>query len=255
MLPTLSIGSIALPTYPLSLLIAVWVGMGLAAGRARRLGLDGDHVYNAGLYGLIAGVLGARLWFVLSHWENYVPNPTQALSLSRSALAAEEGLIVAGLVILIYLQRYNLPLGAFFDALAPGLALALAVGHVGAFLGGVGLGAPSSLPWTIDIGGTARHPAQLYIAGATLIILAIVWHARDWRAWAGFQFWLLVALYSLARLLLEIFIARPTLIGDGFLAVQVTALGGIILALAVMTYKFNHRPAPVEQVEEIEVAE
>ena len=90
MYPTLLIGTVAIPTYPLLMLIALWAGLWLAARRADRLGLDGDHVYNAGLYGLIAGIIGARLWFVLAHWENYAENLGQALSLSRSALAVPD---------------------------------------------------------------------------------------------------------------------------------------------------------------------
>jgi phosphatidylglycerol:prolipoprotein diacylglycerol transferase len=239
MLPTLLIGSIALPTYPLLLLAALWTGMWLAARRAVQLNLNGDHVYNAGLYGLLAGIVGARLWFVVAHWENYASNLTQALSLSRSALSVGEGLVVAGLVVLIYLQRNNVPLGTFFDALAPGLVLAIVIGNIGALLGGEALGLPANLPWAIKIAGTARHPVQLYEAAAGLLSLAILYFVRRRRPWPSFQFWLWVALYSLSRLLLEIFRAQPYLIGDGYLAVQVGALAALVVALAVMAYNFT----------------
>lgn len=241
MLPTILIGSIALPTYPLLLLVALWAGMWLAAYRAQYLSLDGDHVYNAGLYGLLAGIIGARVWFVLSHWENYAPNLTQALSLSRSALSVGEGLIIAGLVVLIYLQRNKVPLGDFFDAAAPGLALALIIGSIGALLGGEALGLPADLPWAVEIGGTARHPIQVYEAGAALLILVILFVGRRWRPWPGFQFWLFVALHSFSRLLLEIFRARPYLINDGYLAVQILALAALVVALSVMAYNFSGR--------------
>jgi phosphatidylglycerol:prolipoprotein diacylglycerol transferase len=239
MLPTLLIGSISLPTYPLLLLIALWAGMWLSVRRAEQLGLDGDHVYNAGLYGLVAGIVGARLWFVLSHWENYASNLTQALSLSRSALSTGEGFISAGLVILIYLQRKKVPLATFADGAAPGLALALIIGHIGAFMGGEALGLPASVPWAVEMLGVARHPIQLYEAGASLIILAILVYYRTWRPWPGFHFWLFVGLYGLTRLVLEIFRARPYLIGDGYLAVQIIALAAMVVALAVMAYNFS----------------
>ncbi len=252
MLPTLSIGSIALPTYPLFLLVALWIGMGVSAARARQFGLDGDHVYNAGLYGLIAGVLGARIWFVLSHWENYASDLTQAFSLSRSALSAGEGLIVAGVVVLIYLQRHQVPVGLFLDAIAPGTAIALFIGHVGAFLGGVGLGMPSNVSWAIEIGNTARHPVQLYEAAAGLMIFGILYGLRGWQPWPGVQFWLLVGWYSLARLILEIFHHRPAIVGDGFLATQIIALAGLVLTLAVMAYNFRSSSTEVD-VEQYEL--
>ncbi len=238
MYPTLLIGPIALPTYPFLLLLAFWAGMWLAAKQAERLGLDGDHVYNAGLYGLIAGILGARLWFVLSHWENYASDITQAFSLSRSALSTAEGLIVAAVVVLIYLQRNKVPLGTFSDAAAPGLALAVAISSVGAFLGGEALGAPSDVPWAVEIISAARHPIQLYEAVTSLLILAVLLFIQ-YRPWPGFHFWLFVALYGTSRLLLEIFRDRPVLIGDGFLAIQVFSLAAIVVALSVMAYNFS----------------
>lgn len=241
MLPTLNIGSIALPTYPLMLLVALWVGMAVAAWQARQVGLDGDHFYNAGLYGLIAGIVGARLWYVLSNWASYAPDLTQALSLSRSALSAGEGLIVAGIVILIYVQRRRLPLGDFLDAAALGLIIALLLGHIGAFLGGEALGAPAAVPWAIEMFEVTRHPVQLYEAGACLLIAGGLYLLRTWRPWPGFQFWLFVALYGLARLILEIFRARPDTIGPGLLTGQLIALTAIIIALAAMAYNFTKK--------------
>lgn len=242
MLPTLNIGPAAIPTYPLLLLVAFWAGLWFSARRAVQLGLDGDHVYNAGLYGLLAGILGARLWFVLSHWGNYAGDLGQVFSLSRSALSLPEGLTVAGLVVLFYLQRQPVPLCIFGDAIAPGLALAVSLGHIGAFFGGEGLGAPTDIPWAVELAGAARHPTQLYQAAATLLLMLLLYFSRLWRPWSGFQLWLLVGLYSLCRLALEPLQAQPDLVGPGFLAVQVVALTALVISLAVMAYHFtgNH---------------
>lgn len=240
MYPTLLIGSAAIPTYPLFLLVALWVGMWLSARRAGRLGIDGDHVYNAGLYGLIAGLIGARLWFVLAHWENYADNLGQVFSLSRSALSTTEGVLVAGLVGLIYLQRQRVPLGRFFDAASPGIAAALIIGHVGAFLGGVSLGRPTDLPWAVNVAAAARHPVNLYHAAAVGVILALLWWRRGWRPWDGVHFWLLVSLYSLTRLLLAGLYARPAVLPGGFLAGQVAAWGVLVVSLAIMAYNFSN---------------
>lgn len=240
MLPILLIGQFALPTYPFFLLMAYWAAMWFGARQAKKLGFDGDHLYNAGLYGLLAGIISARLWFVLSHWENYASDIGQAFSLSRSALAAPEGAIVAGIVILFYLQHKKVSLGTFFDAAAPGLALAIAIANIGAFLGGEWLGAPSNMPWAIEMVETARHPIQLYDAATSLVILSILLYVTKFRPWPGFHFWLFLALYGTNRLFLEIFRARPALIGDGYLTVQVAALAAIVVATGVMAYNFNN---------------
>ena len=240
MVPTLLIGHFAIPTYPFFLLLAYWAAMWFGGRQANKLGFDGDHMYNAGLFGLLSGIIGARLWFVLSHWENYASDIGQAFSLSRSALSAPEGAIIAGLVVLIYLQREKVPFGKFFDAAAPGLALALIIANIGAFLGGEWLGAPSHVPWAIELVETARHPIQLYEAISSLIIFGILLYLSSYHPWSGFHFWLFMALYGISRLFLEIFRARPALIGDGYLTVQVVALAGIVVALAVMARNFNN---------------
>jgi phosphatidylglycerol:prolipoprotein diacylglycerol transferase len=241
MLPTLNIGPIAIPTYPFFVLLAFWAGMSLAARQADKLGIDGDHAYNAGLYGLISGILGARLWFVLSHWENYASDISQAFSLSRSALSVPEGLIIAGLVVLVYLQRYRVPLGTFFDAAAPGFALALAIINVGAFLGGVSLGVPADGSFGVAVGGVNRLPVQLYEVAGCLVIFSIL-YLSTYRPWPGFQFWLFVVLYAAVKMVVEIFRANPVTIGDGYLAVQMLALTAIVISLAVMAYFFTAPP-------------
>lgn len=238
MMPTLTLGSLAVPTYPLFLLIAYWAGLWLAARQADRFGVDGDHVYNAGLYGLLAGIVGARLWFVLSHWENYAANLSQALSLSRSALSLGEGFVIAGVVVLIYLQRSKVPLERFLDAIAYGLALAVIIINIGAFLGGEAVGVVTERPWAIKIAGVARHPVQLYEAATSLAILGVLFFI-SYNPWSGFKFWVFVLLYSASRLMVEIFRARPQIIGDGYLAVQVLALIAMLISLTVMAYHFS----------------
>lgn len=246
MLPALSIGSIVLPTYPLALLLAFWAGTWLAARRASHLQFDGDHLYNASIYGLLVGLLGARGWYVITHWDSYTPDLTQALSLSRAALAPGEGLAFAGLAILIYLHYHKLPLGTFLDAAAPGLALALTIGHLGLFLGGQTLGLPTNLVWGVNIAEATRHPVHLYEALACLLILGLLWVNRSRRVWPSFHFWLLVLLYGASRLLLADFYQQPFIIGDGYLATQVLGLSAMVVALAVMAYNFTrHNPNDV----------
>ena len=83
-----------------------------------------------------------------------------------------------------------------------------------------------------------RHPVQLYESAAGLLILGILFLIRS-RPWPGFTFWCFVILYSLSRLGLEIFRARPYIIGDGYLAVQILALMAIVVGLAVMAHNFS----------------
>ncbi|GAB4545567.1 MAG: prolipoprotein diacylglyceryl transferase [Anaerolineae bacterium] len=231
MAPYLSIFGFSLQAYPLFILIAVAAGLWLAARQARRLGLDADHVYNLGFYALLATALGARLAFVLGNWPAYRGAPLSALSPTATAFAWPEGVVAGLLVALIYGLRYHLPPGPALDALAPGLALGLAIERVGAFLAGVSYGEPTSLPWGVFMWGEVRHPAQLYEMLALLLILAVLLWQQGRRPFDGHTFALLVALYAGSRLFLEAFRADVPLITGGLRGVQVLALGVMLLAV------------------------
>jgi phosphatidylglycerol:prolipoprotein diacylglycerol transferase len=231
MAPYLSIFGFSIQAYPLFLLIAVMAGLWLAARQARRLGLDADHVYNLGFYTLLATLVGARLAFVIGNWSAYRDAPLSALSPTTTAFAWPEGAVVGAIVALIYWLRYRLPVGLTLDAIAPGLALAMAVERLGAFLGGVNFGEPTGLPWGMFMWGEVRHPVQIYEMLALLVILAVLLWQQDRKPFDGFTFVLFVALYAGSRLFLEAFRADAALISGGLRAVQVIALGVLLVAV------------------------
>jgi phosphatidylglycerol:prolipoprotein diacylglycerol transferase len=243
MAPYLSIFGFSVQAYPLFILVAVSVGLWLAARQARRLGLEADHVYNLGFYALLATLVGARLAFVVGNWSVYRDAPLSALSPTPTAFAWPEGAVIGGLVALIYGLRYRLPAGLTVDAVAPGLALAMAIERLGAFLGGINFGEVTSLPWGVFMWGQVRHPVQMYEMLALLAILAILlWQSfgelpgppsRTGRTWPfdGYTFTLFVALYAGSRLFLEAFRADAPLVSGGLRSVQLVALGVLLVAV------------------------
>ena len=102
------------------------------------------------------------------------------------------------------------------------------------------ISSPSNVPWAVEMVSTPRHPLPLYEAASSLIILGILMISRQRKPWSGFHFCLFVLLYSSAHLFLEIFRAHPAVIGNGYLAGQVVALGAIVVSLAVMAYNFSN---------------
>jgi phosphatidylglycerol:prolipoprotein diacylglycerol transferase len=238
MSPYLSIFGFSLQAYPLLLLLAVWAGLWLGARQARRLGLDGDHIYNMGFYALLAALLGARLAYVLGHWSAYRGALLSALSLTTTAFSWPEGVVIGGLVAIIYWLRYRLPVGITLDAIAPGLTLALSLERLGAFLDGRNFGEPTTLPWGVTMWGEVRHPLQLYEMAALLVILGILWWRQGRRPFDGHAFALFVALYAGSRLFLEAFRADAPLMSGGLRAVQVGALG---VMLGAVWYLYRRR--------------
>jgi len=231
MIPYLSILGLTVRTYALALILGVGAGLWLSAREARRLGLDGDHVYNLVFYALLTTLLGARLAYVLSHWTAYRGALLSALSPTPTALAWPEGVLLGGLAAAIYWSRNRLPVGTTLDAMAPGLTLTLALVRLGAFLDGSGFGEPTTLPWGVAMWGETRHPVQLYEMAALLLILGILWRWRTRRAFDGHTCVLFVALYAGSRLVLEAFRADAPLLPGGVRTVQVIALATLLGAV------------------------
>ncbi len=230
MFPTLPIGPLRLQTNGLFLLVAYFAGLWLAARQARRHGIDGDHLYNAGFYALIAGLVTARLGHAVVYFEVYRTDPLQIVSLSPGAFLLLPGLLGALAMLAIYIRRHSLPPAQIADCLAPGVVLGVAIASAGAFLSGNSLGAVTGLPWAIKQFGVSRHPVGLYGALATLALLALLlWidrsHARQPGRLA------VMALFGSAAvvLFLEPLRAASPLVVDGWRLPQVVALVVVVI--------------------------
>lgn len=245
MYPVIRIAGLTLNTAGLMILLAGWLGTTLAAREAERLELDGDTVWDAAFYALIAGLIGARLWYVGAHWSAYQTDLRQALALNVGTLALGPGVVIGSITALIYLQRCAIPLSRLADALAPGLLLGLAVLRIGDYLTGRVLGSPTNVPWAVELWGMRRHPVALYEAGAALVALGIVWRLRDEGVYActersrsdGFVFLLSLLLASAVRLFLEAYRADSLLTAGGLRVAQVVALVVMLAALGTLYHK------------------
>ena len=233
MLPVLQIGPLSLPTYPLALLLAGWIALEVGARAARRLGLDGDHIYNVGVYALAAGAIGGRLGHVVAYWPAY---RTQLLEIfgfnSRAFLlwpAAAAALVVAS----GYLYRQRLPLARMLDAAAPGALAGAAVASLGALLAGRAYGAAARVPWAVNPWGVSRHPSQVYEALAALAVAGLVLRMIRQGSRPGAAALVALAGYGLSRWLLEPFRApevSATILG-GLRSAQVLGLAAALIAL------------------------
>jgi phosphatidylglycerol:prolipoprotein diacylglycerol transferase len=231
MLPIIQLGPLSLPTYPLALLLAVWAALAVGAWAARREGLDGDHIYNAGLYGLAAGLVVARLGHVIAYWSAYRTQLPEIFGFNQRAFLLWPGVIAALAVAGWYVCRHRLPLAKVLDAIAPGVLVGIAITDVAALLAGRNAGAPTALPWAVNLWGVARHPVQIYEALAAFAVAALVlWMiARGSQPGAA----ALVALcgYGLSRWLLEPFRAESTTVLGGLRLAQVLGLAVAVVAL------------------------
>ncbi len=231
MFPVIQIGSFAVQTRELILLAAFWVASWAAERTAKRLGLRGDDVYNLGFYGLVAGLLGARLGYVIQYWSVYRDDLGAIFALNLNTLSPVAGLFVALATAYWYARRKRIANRRLLDALTPGLVVFTAGLALADLASGDGYGAPAQLPWSINLWGELRHPTQIYHLLATIAIGVVVW--RSSRPFDGARFGLFVALYAASRLFLEAFQGDSGSFA-GVRVVQVWSLIALVIALLLL---------------------
>lgn len=108
-----------------------------------------QYITNAALYSLIAGVAGARLFYVIHYFGQFKERPIEVFYIWQGGLELLGGVILAITVIFFYLWYHKLPIRQYLDILAIGLMLALVFGRIGCFLNGCCFGRPTELPWAV----------------------------------------------------------------------------------------------------------
>lgn len=215
--------SVFAPPRHLILLVAtLWIGLALAEKRAARHNLSKDVLNNLIYYSLFCYIIGGRLLYALANFSAFIESPLSLLSLNLDLFDSLAGLATAALVGVIYGSRQELPFWSTLDALTPLFAMVtigLALSHLAA---GTAFGAPTELPWAIELWNATRHPTQIYELLAALVIFGLIWF-RKRSALAGSDFLLFAALTAGTRLFLEAFRGDSTVIFGGLRLAQIIA--------------------------------
>ena len=130
----------------------------IAARRAARRGFDPDHVWNLLTFGMILGIAGARLYYVIFEWRLFADAPLRVFNLASGGLAIHGGLIGAVVATWLYTWRQGLPLLRWLDICAPTVLVGQAIGRWGNFFNQEAYGRPTSLPVGVRIDAEHRMP-------------------------------------------------------------------------------------------------
>lgn len=252
MLPTLTVGPFAVPVAPMTILISLWVGLTLAERNAPRYGVNANHLYNLVFIALVAGVVGARLVYVVRYPGIFASSPIGALSTNPDLLDPWGGIAVGLIAALIYGQRKKIALWPLLDALTPGLAL-LWVGFGFSHLAsGNAFGMPTNLPWGIELWGAIRQPTQVYEIFAALVILGAVWPGSRITTGqpSGGAFLIFSACTAGARLFLEAFRGDSIILAGGFRSAQIIAWLIIAISLWGLAKMHDRSRQPLKNTDE-----
>ena len=98
----------------------------------RRIKLDPILLTNAALYSLIAGIVGARVFYILHHLSQFKDNPLRIFAIWQGGLEFLGGVVLAMVFMLGYLRYHKLPVRRVLDIMAIGLMMALVFGVIAA---------------------------------------------------------------------------------------------------------------------------
>jgi prolipoprotein diacylglyceryl transferase len=215
-----NIGPLFFRAYGICYVFAVLGAVVVTSRRWEKLGGDGALVQECALWGFPAGLIGGRIYFVITSW-NEVPDAWWGpLAIWRGGLGIWGGIaggVAAGIWVL-HRRGANIPL--FMDCVAPGLLVAQAIGRVGNWFNQELFGGPTSLPWGLEIDPEHRpagyandatfHPTFLYEIIWNLGLAALlVWLGHHRRIRPPGLFALYVAGYSLGRIWSELLRVDP----------------------------------------------
>jgi phosphatidylglycerol---prolipoprotein diacylglyceryl transferase len=141
--PLIRVGPFLLQLPGLALLLGVWIGSSVAEKEAARLKLNVAAVYNLIFFGLVAGVVGARLAYAARYLSAYLANPLGLLALTPTTLSPNSGVAIGFIVATLYGRQHGLRLHPTLDALAPGLAAFMVTLGVAHIMSGDAFGAPA----------------------------------------------------------------------------------------------------------------
>ena len=211
------------------------LGTYLALKEAKRVGISEDDVLNLAIFAIPAGVLGARLYYVIFNWEFYSQNPSQILNFRGGGMAIHGALIGGILAGLIYTKIKNISFFKMADIALIGMPLAQAIGRWGNYINGEAHGGPTDLPWGIMVDGVKVHPTFLYESIWDFGIFVFLWMFRKKKKYEGQVAIYYIILYSLGRFFIEGLRTDSLMIGPLRMA-QVISLVGVVGGIIAHIY-------------------
>lgn len=252
------LGPIYIRFYGIILMLGALAGAWLATREAKRRGHEPEIVWDLLTYLLIGGIIGARIWHILTPPPSsgitagwYLTHPLDALAIWKGGLGIPGAIIGGAIVLFFYTRRYKLSFAEWADIAAPSLALGQGIGRWGNFFNQELYGAPTNLPWKIFIDPAHRlagyqdveyyHPLFLYESvwnfGNMFLLLWISRRFAD-RLKSGDIFLIYLVIYPVGRFLLD-FLRLDASMVSGININQ--TLMAVVAVLASATLYLRHR--------------
>ena len=161
-MPTgIDIGPLTIRFYGIIIMVGVLAAAFLTEREARRRGQPSELVWDGLIWIVIGGIVGARLWHILTPPPSmvergftalyYLTHPLDAVAIWKGGLGIPGAVIGGAIALIIYAKRRHLNTLMWLDIATPGVALGQAIGRWGNFFNQELYGLPTNLPWKLPI--------------------------------------------------------------------------------------------------------
>lgn len=155
---TLELGPLTLHMYGLMLLLAIGACIALSGVRYVRRGGDWDTVLRVAVWGVAAGIVGARAYHVATSWDEVPDEWWGPFAVWKGGLGVWGGIALGTIVGAIVARRSGANVAVLADCTAPGLLLAQGIGRLGNWWNQELYGKPTDEPWGLEIDPEHRVP-------------------------------------------------------------------------------------------------
>lgn len=258
------LGPFEVKYYGIILMLGAVAGAWLATREAKRRGHNPEIVWDLLTYLLIGGIIGARLWHILTPPPSsgvtagwYLTHPLDALAIWKGGLGIPGAIIGGAIVLYFYTRRHKLSFAEWADICAPSVALGQAIGRWGNFVNQELYGSPTNLPWKLYIDPDHRltgyldveyyHPLFLYESLWNLgNMFLLLWVSRQYadRLKKGDLFLIYLIVYPVGRFLLDFLRLDASLVGG--ININQTIMAIVAVLASAMLFLRHRRDAVLE---------
>ena len=267
----LSIGPLSIHAYGLMIALGVIAGVWLLGRRLEASGAGTrEDASSMAVWAVVAGVIGARLYHVVTDWELFKHDLGRIPQIWRGGLGIPGGILFGAIVAMWAFKRRGIDPAVGLSAAAPALPLAQAIGRWGNWFNQELFGRPTTLPWALRIDadnipagyapGTTFHPTFLYESLWNLALCVVLLRIdRVFKLRPGRLFAIYVVGYAIGRFWVEGLRIDPAHKADGLRLNQWEALiVGAAAVLYLIIDRWRHRgvvETPTPDEPELEVDE
>lgn len=249
----LNLGIFQIKWYSFFIFLAMLTACLIIFKESKKKNVPDNYLTNLIFYGLIIGILGARLYYVIFNLDYYLNNPSQIFAIWNGGLAIHGGLISAIIFLIIYSRKNKINILQMLDIIVVGVIIAQAIGRWGNFFNQEAYGNIISLQalknmhlpkFIIDgmyISGSYREPTFLYESICSLIgfILLLILRAtkklKTGQLTAIYLIW-----YGIVRFGIETLRSDSLMLGQIKVA-QLVSLLFVISGIALFIYSYKKK--------------